>query len=125
MNMNNEFLKMQKLAGLITEGEYKEKLTEEASNDVEEYLKHNFKVYLEGGDTFEEEPGETHTFTMEQDEFGNPEYYDDADMFEKSIEQLSNSPIVLDDEMYGDVNFKRNGNDILVSFVVPNIDEEY
>jgi len=26
--MNNEFLKMQKLAGLITEGQYKEKLTE-------------------------------------------------------------------------------------------------
>jgi hypothetical protein len=27
--MNNEFLKMQKLAGLITEGEYKEKMEEE------------------------------------------------------------------------------------------------
>ncbi len=26
--MNNEFLKMQKLAGLITEGEYKEKINE-------------------------------------------------------------------------------------------------
>ena len=28
INMNNEFLKMQKLAGLITEGEYKEKINE-------------------------------------------------------------------------------------------------
>ena len=119
--MNKETLRMQMLAGVITEGQYKEKLTEEASNDVEEYLKHHFEVYLEGGDTFEEEPGETHTFTMEQDEFGNPEYYDDADMFEKSIEQLSNAPIVLDysEEGYGDVSFKSNGNDILISFLVP------
>ena len=36
--MNKEFLQMQKLAGLITEGQYKEKLTEEASNDVERYI---------------------------------------------------------------------------------------
>jgi hypothetical protein len=32
INMNNEFLKMQKLAGLITEGQYKAKLNENESS---------------------------------------------------------------------------------------------
>jgi hypothetical protein len=33
-NMNNEFLKMQKLAGLITEGQYKAKLNESDSYEL-------------------------------------------------------------------------------------------
>jgi hypothetical protein len=109
---------MQKLAGIITE----EQLNENISNDVEEYLKYHFQVYLEGGDTFEEKPGKTHTFTMESDEFGNPEYYDDADIFKKAIEQLKNSSFVLDysEEGYGDITFKSDGTNIIISFIVPS-----
>jgi hypothetical protein len=39
--MNNEFLKMQKLAGLITEGQYKARLTENKSFNPEDNV--NFK----------------------------------------------------------------------------------
>ena len=118
--LNKEFLRMQQLAGIITE----EVLNENISNDVEEYLKYHFEAYLEGGDTFEEKPGKTHTFTMESDEFGNPEYYDDADIFKKAIEQLNNSSITLDYDKdyigdYGIVTVKSNGQDIMISFVVP------
>lgn len=113
-SINEEFRRMQKLAGLINEN---------VSNDVEKYLEHNFDVYLEGGDTFEEEPGEIHTFTMEHDEFGNPEFYDDADMFKKAVEQLKDSPFVLHDSEYGygDITFKSDGVDINVSFVIPEL----
>jgi hypothetical protein len=96
-------------------------LNENISNDVEKYLKYHFEVYLEGGDTFEEKPGKTHTFTMESDEFGNPEYYDDADIFKKAIEQLKNSPFILDysEEGYGNITFKSDGINIIISFIVP------
>ena len=115
--LNKEFLRMQQLAGIIIEGV----LNENIDDDVKEYLKYHFEVYLEGGDTFEEKPGKTHTFTMESDEFGNPEYYDDADIFKKAIEQLKNSSFVLDysEAGYGNITFKSNGQDIMISFVVP------
>lgn len=112
--INEEFKRMQKLAGLINESQ----LTENVTPDVEKYLKDNFTIYLEGGDTFEEEPGETHTFTMEHDEFGNPEFYDNADMFKKAVEQLKNSPFVFSEEGYNDVTFKSDGTDITISFTV-------
>ncbi len=125
--LSEEFKRMQKLAGIINEG----LLTENISEDVKKYLNHNFEVYLEGGDTFEEEPGETHVFTMEHDEFGNPEYYgDDANIFKKAVEQLHNSPITLDYNKdylgdYGIVTVKSNGQDIIISFIVPEYDDEY
>ena len=101
-------------------------LNENISNDVEKYLKHHFEVYLEGGDTFKEESGKTHVFTMERDEFGNPEYYDDADIFKEATEQLKSSPFILDysKEGYGDITFKSDGTNIMISFIVPP-DVEY
>jgi len=116
--LNEEFRRMQKLAGILTE----EHLNENISNDVEKYLKYHFEVYLEGGDTFEEKPGKTHVFTMESDEFGNPEYYNNADIFKKAIEQLKNSSFVLDysEEGYGDITFKSDGTNIIISFIVPS-----
>ena len=55
------------------------------------------------------------------DEFGNPEYYDDADIFKKAIEQLKNSPFVLDysEEGYGNITFKSDGKNIIISFIIP------
>jgi hypothetical protein len=116
--MNKEFLHMQMLAGIITEGEYKAQMNEEISDDVKQYLNNAFEVYLEGGDTFEEEPGETHTFIMGSDEFG------DDSIFNKALNQLHNSPIMLDYNKdyigdYGNVNVKTNMKDIIISFIVP------
>jgi hypothetical protein len=112
--------------GFINKINSQTELNENVSNDVEKYLKYHFEVYLEGGDTFEEEPGKTHTFTMENDDFGNPEYYDDADIFKKAIEQLKISPFILDysEEGYGNITFKSDGTNIMISFVVPP-DVEY
>jgi len=98
-------------------------LKEEITSDVEEYLVFNFEVYLDGGDDFEEEPGEIHTYIMEKDNFGDPEYYDDADLFKKAVEQLNNSPFIFNDTSgYGKVNFKTDGNNIIISFIVPELD---
>jgi uncharacterized protein YciU (UPF0263 family) len=116
----NEFKRMQQLAGLITESQ----LNENVSEDVKKYLNTAFEVYLEGGDTFEEKPGETHVFTMEGDEYGDPEYYDDADTFKEAVEQLNDSPIILNYNKnyvgdYGKVTAKSDGQDITISFIVP------
>jgi hypothetical protein len=123
-NMNNEFLKMQKIAGLITESEYKEKMNEEVSDDVKQYLTDEFEEYLEGGDTFEEEPGETHVFVMEEDD---EQYYNDF-RFNRAINQLQNSPIILDYNKdivgdYGKVTARADIKNIYISFTVP--EDEY
>jgi hypothetical protein len=124
INMNNEFLKMQKIAGLITESEYKEKMNEEVSDDVKQYLTDEFEEYLEGGDTFEEEPGETHVFVMEEDD---EQYYNDF-RFNRAINQLQNSPIILDYNKdivgdYGKVTARADIKNIYISFTVP--EDEY
>ena len=96
------------------------RLNEEVSDDVENYLNDAFESYLEGGDSFEEEPGETHVFTMEEDD----ERYKDDWLFEKAINQLQNSPIVLDYNKdytgdYGKVTVKAGVKAIYISFIVP------
>ena len=103
---------------------FQSRLNEEVSDDVKNYLNDKFETYLEGGDTFEEDPGELHTFTMEADEFGNPKNYDDSDMFFKAVKQLDKSPIMLKYNKdyigdYGKVNVKSDGTDIFISFTVP------
>ena len=96
------------------------RLNEGVSDDVENYLNDAFEAYLEGGDSFEEEPGETHVFTMEEDD----ERYKDDWLFEKAINQLQNSPIVLDYNKdytgdYGKVTVKAGVKAIYISFIVP------
>ena len=44
--MNNEFLHMQKLAGIITEGQYKAKLNEITVGEFPQYLVNSLKDYL-------------------------------------------------------------------------------
>lgn len=96
------------------------RLKEEVSNDVKQYLNQQFETYLEGGDTFEEEPGEIHVFTMEEDD----EQYKDDFLFNSAINQLQNSPIVLDYNKnyigdYGKVTVKADIKNIYISFIVP------
>jgi len=96
------------------------KLNEEVSNDVKQFLNKEFEIYLEGGDTFEEEPGEIHVFTMEEDD----ERYKDDGHFNSAINQLQNNPIILDYNKnytgdYGKVTVKAGINSISISFIVP------
>jgi hypothetical protein len=99
------------------------KLNEEVSNDVKQFLNNEFEIYLEGGDTFEEKPGETHVFTMEEDD----ERYKDDWLFNSAINQLQNNPIVLDYNKdytgdYGKVIASANVKNIFISFIVPELD---
>jgi hypothetical protein len=99
------------------------KLNEEVSNDVKQFLNNEFEIYLEGGDTFEEEPGEIHVFTMEEDD----ERYKDDGHFNSAINQLQNNPIVLDYNKdytgdYGKVIASANVKNIFISFIVPELD---
>jgi hypothetical protein len=99
------------------------RLNEEVSDDVENYLNELFEIYLEGGDSFEEEPGETHVFTMEEDD----ERYKDDGLFNSAINQLQNNPIVLDYNKnytgdYGKVIASANVKNIFISFIVPELD---
>ena len=96
------------------------KLTEEVSDNVKQFLNNEFEIYLEGGDSFEEEPGETHVFTMEEDE----EPYKDNYLFNSAINQLQNNPIILDYNKdyigdYGEVTASANAKNIFISFIVP------
>ncbi len=118
--MNKETLRMQMLAGVITESQYKSQLNEIVTDDVKQYLEDRFEEELEGGDEYEESPGETHTFTLEQDVFSDSEEYDDADLFDKAAMQLENSPFVINGEKYGygDVTFKNVNGDIVGSYTV-------
>jgi hypothetical protein len=47
INMNNEFLKMQKLAGLITEGEFKSKLNEIENMNIDDFLNANIDEFIQ------------------------------------------------------------------------------
>jgi hypothetical protein len=117
--LSEEFKRMQKLAGLINESQLKEDI----SNDVKQYLNNAFEVYLEGGDTFEEEPGETHVFTIK----GDDEEYKDDWKFNRALNQLHNSPIILDYNKdyvgdYGKVTVKSDWHNIYISFIVPDFE---
>lgn len=99
-------------------------LKENISKDIENYLNDAFEAYLEGGDSFEEEPGEIHTLTLEPDDLGDPEQYEDSDLFFKAVEQLKNSGLVLKYNKdytgdYGKVIAKSDGTNINISFIVP------
>ena len=101
-------------------------LKEDVSKDVKEYLNLVFEIYLEGGDSFEEEPGETHVFTIE----GDDERYINDWRFNKALNQLQKNPIVLDYNKdyvgdYGEVTVKADVKNIYISFIVPEDDDYY
>ena len=87
-----------------------------------EYLRKIFQQYLEGGDTFKGAPGDIETVVWDGEEYGDPENYNNADQFKSTLQRLTNtsfsfSPIGSPE--YGEVTFKRKGNDIIGSFTVP------
>ena len=95
------------------------RLFEEDNSVAEKYLKDAFQLYLEGGDDFEGAPGDIETVVWDEEEYGDSENYDDADQFKSTLQSLATSPISLQIPEYGKVTFKRKGNDIIGSFIVP------
>jgi hypothetical protein len=86
------------------------------------YLRKIFQQYLEGGDTFKGAPGDIETVVWDGEEYGDPENYNNADQFRSTLQRLTNTsfsftPIGYPE--YGEVTFKRKGNDIIGSFTVP------
>ena len=123
MKYTKEQLRMQQIAGIITESQYKKLIKE--NSQPKSFLENLFMGYLEGGDGFEEEPGETAEYTFEGDVFTDDEAYDVE--FVNSFKELASLlkgkkiTIQLEDEPdYGDIKFTSpNGIDIIASFIVP------
>ncbi len=83
--------------------------------DVKEYLIYNLEVYLEGdmeGNAYYDK------FTLEKDEHGDPELYDDADMFHKTVKALKSGDIkFISWEEYGyEAVASLKGENILIRF---------
>ncbi len=95
------------------------RLFEEDNSVAVEYLTNAFQQYLEGGDTFEGTPGDIEIVVWDGEEYGDSENYDNADQFRSTLQTLTTSPIPLQVPEYGKVTFKRKGNDIIGSFIVP------
>ena len=72
--MNKETLRMQFLSGIITEGEYKQKLSENIES-FEDYISGMFDMSIP------EDTEGSFTGVWEKYEYANPELYDDADEF--------------------------------------------
>jgi hypothetical protein len=73
--MNNEFLKMQKLAGLITESEYKTKLNEgNTPQDIEDFLNDMINMSIPEG----AEEGERIEDEWEASEYADEDAYGEA-----------------------------------------------
>jgi hypothetical protein len=80
--------------------------------DIKEYLIDNLDSYL-SGDMEATAPNE---FTLDKDDKGNPEYYDDADMFDKTIEALKSGDIEFGSEYGYRAVASLDGENILVKF---------
>jgi hypothetical protein len=86
--MNNEFLKMQKLAGIITESQYNQKTNmdeNKAPSDIEEFLDGMINTSMpEDADEGEQVDG-----VWEMEEYGDEEAYgEEADMFKNAHEYI-------------------------------------
>ena len=83
-----------------------------------EYLRKIFQQYIEGGNTFKGAPGDIETVVWDGEE------YDNDDQFRSTLQRLTNTsfsftPIGYPWYEYGEVTFKRKGNDIIGSFTIP------
>jgi len=80
------------------------------------YLKKAFEIYLEGGDDFNKEVGETETVKFENDES-----LIDGEEFKVALQSL---PTTVKVDAYN-VNFKKVGNDIIGTFKIEDNLKDY
>jgi hypothetical protein len=114
--LSEEFRRMQKLAGIVDESQSNEK-------NIIKFLKKLFEVYyLEGGDDFKNDPGETETVTFDGEDFSNEEEYGEmANEFLNALEYLKLKPLSISFREYGykKVSFEVKERDIVCSFIIP------
>ena len=79
------------------------------------YLRKIFQQYLEGGNTFKGTPGDIETVVWGGEEYGGD------DQFKSTLQRLTNNSFSFNqtNPEYGEVTFKRKGNDIVGSFIIP------
>jgi hypothetical protein len=82
--MNKEILRMQMLSGIITEGQYKEKLNENIEQ-LEDYISNLFDMSVP-----EEATGQFNG-VWEKSEYADKEAYNDAEEFNKLIQHLKSN----------------------------------
>jgi hypothetical protein len=81
--MNKEFLKIQKIAGLITESQYNQKinlLENQIPFDIEEFLDGMINTSIPE----DSEEGENVTGEWDVEEYGDADAYEEADTFNKA-----------------------------------------
>jgi hypothetical protein len=126
--MANEFKRMQKLAGIITENQYRESINEEEiSSDLKSFLLGMMDTFSEGNDN--DYPAGEHMEFKYEEEMGDEDLYDEktAMLFNKAKMFLSkNGPITLQDKYAGvplDLTFSTDGEDIKMEWIEPSLDE--
>jgi hypothetical protein len=110
--MNKETLRMQMLAGIITESEYQAKMD---SSSIEDYLLILFNS-IDLGDEYSEGP---QTYTFEKIEWADEDLYgDEAEMFIPAHDYISSKGDItlVDPSSENTVTFSVEGEDIVVSF---------
>ena len=119
--LSEQFLRMSKLAGLLTENEITNN-----KQFIENHLKSKLGTYLDGADGPEWEEYDENgnaVVTWEKSEFGNKEWYEDANDFLAIVEELKNKGPLNTDFNFGDENggiksvtFKNSNGDIKAIF---------
>jgi hypothetical protein len=112
--MNKETLRMQMLAGIITESQYDKKLNDDGDQNLNKYLLFLFD-FIDLGDDYESGP---QSFTFENEEWADEDNYDNAEMFGPAHEYISSNGQVNIKNPYNDttLTFTTDGEDIVVSF---------
>ncbi len=94
----------------LTEGKL---LKEEITSDVEEYLTDLYDLF--SSEDYEE--GEEVSNLISKEEYGDPEAYDNADMFDKAFNEIKQQggSVVIEGEP--NITFSIQGDDIQMDFV--------
>jgi len=89
-------------------------LKEQLTPDVEEYL---INLYdLTSSEDYEE--GEEISSIFQREEYGDPEAYDDAEMFDKAYNEIKQQGGSIKVEGQPDITFSTHGEDIKADFVI-------
>jgi len=89
-------------------------LKEQLTPDVKEYLTDLYNLFSSEG--YEE--GEEVTDIISREEYGDPEAYDDAEMFDKAYNEIKQQGGSIKVEGQPDITFSTHGEDIKADFVI-------
>jgi uncharacterized protein (UPF0297 family) len=89
-------------------------LKEEITSDVKEYLIDLYNLFSSEG--YEE--GEEVTDIISREEYGDPEAYDNADMFDKAYNEIKQQGGTVVIEGQPNITFSLKGEDIIMNYTV-------